>query len=38
MVIMLLAGLQALPHEVKEAAKVDGADRLADRSGRSRFR
>ena len=22
---MLLAGLQALPHEVKEAAKVDGA-------------
>jgi multiple sugar transport system permease protein len=25
-VIMLLAGLQALPHEVKEAAKVDGAD------------
>ena len=24
-VIMLLAGLQALPHEVKEAAKVDGA-------------
>lgn len=25
-VIMLLAGLQALPHEVKEAAKVDGAN------------
>jgi len=25
MVILLLAGLQALPHEVKEAAKVDGA-------------
>ncbi len=24
-VIMLLAGLQALPHDVKEAAKVDGA-------------
>ncbi len=26
MVILLLAGLQALPHEVKEAAKVDGAN------------
>lgn len=26
MVILLLAGLQALPTEVKEAAKVDGAD------------
>ncbi len=25
-VIMLLAGLQALPHEVKEAARVDGAN------------
>ena len=25
MVILLLAGLQALPHEIKEAAKVDGA-------------
>ena len=25
-IIMLLAGLQALPHEVKEAAKVDGAN------------
>ena len=25
MVILLLAGLQALPNEVKEAAKVDGA-------------
>jgi multiple sugar transport system permease protein len=27
MVIMLLAGLQALPTEIKEAAKVDGANR-----------
>jgi multiple sugar transport system permease protein len=26
MIILLLAGLQALPHEVKEAAKVDGAN------------
>jgi multiple sugar transport system permease protein len=26
MVILLLAGLQALPHEVKEAARVDGAN------------
>ena len=25
MIVMLLAGLQALPHEIKEAAKVDGA-------------
>jgi multiple sugar transport system permease protein len=25
MIVMLLAGLQALPHDVKEAAKVDGA-------------
>ena len=35
MMIMLLAGLQALPKEVLEAAKVDGASRLADASGRS---
>jgi multiple sugar transport system permease protein len=26
MMVMLLAGLQALPHDVKEAAKVDGAN------------
>ncbi len=35
MMIMLLAGLQALPKEVLEAAKVDGANALAVASGRS---
>ena len=29
MMIMLLAGLQAMPKEVQEAAKVDGANALA---------
>ena len=29
MMIMLLAGLQAMPKEVQEAATVDGASRLA---------
>ncbi|HEY8448352.1 MAG TPA: sugar ABC transporter permease [Thermomicrobiales bacterium] len=29
MLVMLLAGLQALPHEVFEAAKIDGASRWA---------
>ena len=32
--ILLLAGLQALPKEMSEAAKVDGASR-GSRSGRS---
>ena len=35
MMIMLLAGLQALPREVLEAARVDGANAVADASGRS---
>ena len=38
MMILLLAGLQAMPKEVLEAAKVDGASALAGASGRSPFR
>ena len=34
MMIMILAGLQAIPKEVQEAAKVDGANGLARRSGK----
>ena len=38
MIVLLLAGLSALPREPYEAARVDGAYRAADASGTSRCR